>query len=216
MTLDSMPQLGALSQYQGLILYLRVVMSSPSLSAADIAPIRHTPTSRQLFMGFLILGMIGFGGVLPLARRMLVEKQRWLTGDEFTEMLGLCQFLPGGNIINMSVAIGMEFRGVKGALASILGLIAVPTAVVVLLGVIYAHYQNQPIVAHAFAGLAAAASGLLLSTAVKMITPLYKKALSILLVILMVVAIAYLRLPMFEAMLVIAPLSILLTWKYPQ
>ncbi|MEI9900237.1 MAG: chromate transporter [Hyphomicrobium sp.] len=52
--------------------------------------------------------------MLPLARRMIVEERRWLTPIEFTELLGLCQFLPGGNIINLSVAIGTRFCGVPG------------------------------------------------------------------------------------------------------
>jgi hypothetical protein len=79
---------------------------------------REPPSIGALFVGFLGLGLIGFGGVLPLARRMLVERKRWLTPDAFTELLGLCQFLPGGNIINLSVAVGLEFRGVGGAAAS--------------------------------------------------------------------------------------------------
>src|SRR5277367_1459761 len=97
--------------------------SSSELLAADSAAIAPVPTVRALFTGFLVLGMIGFGGVLPLARRMIVEEREWLNEAEFAELLGLCQFLPGGNIINLSVALGMKFRGVPGALASILGLI---------------------------------------------------------------------------------------------
>ena len=55
-----------------------------------------------------MLGLTAFGGALPLARRMVVEKHRWLSGAEFTDLLGLCQLLPGGNIINLSVAPGVK------------------------------------------------------------------------------------------------------------
>ncbi|HHK8153405.1 TPA: chromate transporter, partial [Serratia marcescens] len=72
------------------------------------------PGNAALFLGFLWLGLIGFGGVLPMARSMLVERRRWLNAEQFTELLGLCQFLPGGNVINLSVAVGMEFRGLRG------------------------------------------------------------------------------------------------------
>jgi hypothetical protein len=54
-----------------------------------------SPTLPRLFLGFLSVGICGFGGVLPWARRMVVEQKRWLTAAEFTDMLGLCQFLPG-------------------------------------------------------------------------------------------------------------------------
>ncbi|MFX4717469.1 chromate transporter, partial [Acinetobacter baumannii] len=93
--------------------------------------------------GFLTLGLMGFGGVLPLARKVIVEQRQWLSPEKFTELLGLCQFLPGGNIINLSVAIGMEFRGVRGAVSSLIGLILAPTVIVVLLHYVYEQFQDN-------------------------------------------------------------------------
>ena len=172
------------------------------------------PTSLQLFLGFLGIGIIGFGGVLPLARRMLVEDKRWLTPEEFIDLLGLCQFLPGGNVINMSVAVGMKFRGWRGALASILGLTAVPTAFVIVLGVIYDQYRHDPHVQQLFAGLAAAAAGLLIAMAVKLVKPILSRPLALAIASLLFVAIAFLRIPMLPAMLVLAPLSVLLASRF--
>jgi chromate transporter len=170
------------------------------------------PTVAQLFAGFLILGLTGFGGVLPLARRMLVEKRRWLTGAEFTELLGLCQFLPGGNIINMSVAVGMRFRSWRGALASLAGLILAPTAIVVLLGVVYERYATNPYVEHAFLGLAAAAAGLLISLAVKTARPLLRRPLALCIAAATVAAVAVARLPLVPVMIALACVSIGLDW----
>lgn len=170
----------------------------------------HTPDVGELFMGFFILGLTGFGGVLPLARHMMVEKRGWLTGAEFTDLLGLCQFLPGGNIINMSVAVGLKFRGIPGAFASILGLIAVPTAAVIGLGVIYGLFADDPVVRHLFGGLAAAAAGLLISTAIKIAWPLRRDVLGLFIGALCVLAIAVFRLPLLPTLLTLAPLSIFL------
>lgn len=172
-----------------------------------------SPTIRELFVGFLLLGMMGFGGVLPLARSMLVEQRRWLTGAEFTDLLGLCQFLPGGNIVNLSVAVGMKFRGLAGAVASIVGLIAVPTMVVVALGTLYDLYKDDPHIRHLFTGLAAAAAGLLLSTAAKILWPLRGKPLGISVSVICVIAIAILKLPLFPVLLTLAPLSIIVMWS---
>lgn len=174
------------------------------------------PSCRELFMGFFILGLTGFGGVLPMARRMIVENKKWLNGDEFTELLGLCQFLPGGNIINLSVALGNEFRGLRGAVSAIFGLILAPTAVVVCLGLVYARFQNNAIVEHLFGGLAAGAAGLLLSTGIKMLLPLKGKWLQLAIVAVGIIAIAGLRLPMLLVMLVLAPISIFMFWRSQQ
>ena len=170
------------------------------------------PGCRQLFTGFLGLGLMGFGGVLPLARSMLVERRRWMSAEAFTEMLGLCQFLPGGNIINLSVAVGLEFRGIPGAISALLGLIAGPTAVVVALGVVYDRFQDDPYLQHLFAGLAAAAAGLLVATALKMLAPLWRRPLPMAVVALVFLSIAVLRLPLLPSMAVLAPISILASW----
>ena len=74
---------------------------STQISLSSPIETRTTPTVAELFTAFLALGLIGFGGVLPLARRMVVEQRRWLNPAEFTDLLGLCQFLPGGNIIKL-------------------------------------------------------------------------------------------------------------------
>ncbi|WP_234633180.1 chromate transporter [Agrobacterium vitis] len=176
-------------------------------------PQHHHPGIAELFTGFLGLGLMGFGGVLPMARRMMVEDRRWLSPGEFMDLLGLCQFLPGGNIINMSVAVGLKFQGWRGALAASFGLIAAPTAIVICLGYIYDRYRDNPQVEHLFAGLAAAASGLLISLAWKVLQPLKHKLWALAIVALCFIAIAVFRLPLFATMLVLAPVSIILSWK---
>jgi len=180
---------------------------------SDAAPDSVPPTSWALFTGFFWLGLSAFGGALPLARHMVVEKNRWLSSEDFTELLGLCQFLPGGNIINMSVALGMKFRGPRGAFAAIMGLIAAPSLIVISLGVVYQRYADDPRIQHLFAGLAAAAAGLLISMAVKIARPLRGKWAAIAVALACFVCIALLRLPLLPTMLVLTPISIFVTWR---
>src|SRR5450830_1495207 len=162
--------------------------SMPSAPPLGELPPAEVPTSKQLFLGFLGLGMTAFGGALPLAHRMNVERQRWLSETEFVELLGLCQFLPGGTIINLSV-------------------------VVVLLGILYQHYQNDPSIKHLFAGLAAAAAGLLIQMAVKVALPLRKNLVLAAIAVVCFVAIAWLRVPLLWTLLVMTPVSVLITIK---
>ncbi len=180
---------------------------------SDVPEARQAPPgTRELFLGFLTVGLYGFGGVLPWARRMVVEQRRWLTPAEFTDVLALCQFLPGPNIINVSVALGLRFRGLTGAGACFVGLMAAPMAIVILLGIFFAHYRDVPAVRHGFAGLAAAASALVLATALKIAAPLRGRVDGMVVAAVTLVAIALLRMPMLPVLLVLAPLAILVAW----
>ena len=168
------------------------------------------PTLADLFRGFLGIGIIGFGGVLPWARRMVVDQRAWLTSSEFLETLALCQFLPGPNVVNLSVAVGTRFRGLPGALAALSGLLTAPVLIVIGLGTLYARYGGLPVVRHAFIGLAAAASGLVVSMACRIAWPIRKQPLAITIALVAFVAIALVRLPLLPTMLVMASASVLL------
>ncbi len=173
-----------------------------------------TPSVRELFTGFLLLGLTAFGGALPLAHRMVVDRRRWLNNAEFTDLLGLCQFLPGGNIINLSVAIGMKFHGVRGAVAALFGLIAAPSLIVISLGAVYDIYQDDPHIRHLFAGLAAAAAGLLIAMAIRITLPLRQRKPLITVAALCFVGVAFLRWPLLPTMLILTPLSIFIAWRF--
>jgi chromate transporter len=168
------------------------------------------PTLTDLFLGFLKVGMFGFGGVLPWARRTAVEQRRWLTAGEFTDMLGLCQFLPGGNVMNVTIALGARFHGAVGALVAFVGLMAAPVACVLVLGVIYDQYAQHPVVRRAFAGLAAAASALVLANALKIAAPLRSQPIGIAVAAATFGSIAIMRWPMPPVLVVMAGVSTLL------
>jgi chromate transporter len=165
-------------------------------------------SALSMFTGFLGVGLLGFGGVLPFARRMIVEQRRWLTAGEFTDLLALCQFLPGPNICNMTIALGRRFYGFPGAMACIFGLMGAPVVIALGLGLVYARFGGIPAVAHLFAGLAAAASGLVLATAIKVGTPLRGRLRALGIAAVAFALIAGLRTPLLPTMLLLAPISV--------
>ncbi len=171
------------------------------------------PTVAALFLGFLATGICGFGGVLPWARRSLVERRRWLTASEFTDMLSLCQFLPGGNVVNLSVAVGAHFRGLPGAVAAFAGLMGAPMVVVIALGLVYARVDQIPSVQHAFVGLSAAAAALVLATACRIAAPLHARPVGVGVAVATFVGVAVLRFPLVLVIAVLAPVSVLLAWQ---
>jgi chromate transporter len=172
------------------------------------------PSVSAIFTGFFMIGVRGFGGVLPWARRAMVEERKWLTAAEFNEVLGLCQFLPGGNIINVSVAVGSRFQGARGAIAALLGLMLAPVAIVIGLGAVYDQFAEQPVVRRAFAGLAAAASAFVLTASIKIAAPLRGRLLAMAVAVLTFLAIAIVRVPLPLAMPVLAVASILLLRRF--
>ena len=179
-----------------------------------VPEIRPDPSVFDLFAGFFAVGVCGFGGVLPWARWMIVDQRKWLTTVEFTEMLGLCQFLPGGNIMNVTIALGSRFRGIPGAIACFLGLMTAPIAIVIALGAVYDQYSHLPPVRRAFVALSAAAAAYLVASAWKIAAPLRGRVLAIGVAVCTFVAVAILRLPMQVALPVLAVTSTLLLWRF--
>ena len=112
-----------------------------------------------LFRGFLILGLTGFGGVLPLARHMVVEQRRWLTGAEFSELLSLCQFLPGPNVASITVCLGSRLRGPAGALVALAGFLVVPWSIGFALGALFLHYATVGPLQDILRGVSAVGAG---------------------------------------------------------
>lgn len=173
------------------------------------------PTSLELFRAFAGMSAVGFGGVLPWARRVLVEQRGWLTPEEFNDGLSLAQFLPGGNIINLGIIVGQRFRGAAGAFACVIGLFAAPVFIVVALALLYGRYGHSAAAAGGMRGLAAAAAGLLIATAAKTARPLLRRdALApVAIAVVAFAAVAVLRLPLPTVLLVLAPFSVALAWR---
>jgi chromate transporter len=175
---------------------------------------RPVPTELDLFLGFLSASVRGFGGVFVMGRRMLVEERRWLTPDEFVELLGVCQFLPGANIVNLSVAVGQRFRGWRGSVAALTGILAAPAALSVVLAALFLKYASIPQVSHAMGAVAAAAAGLVIGTALKMAEPVFRKdwVLGVPVAILTLLLAAFLRWPLPAVLLSMASAGSAIAW----
>jgi chromate transporter len=138
----------------------------------DVTPPRNL---TELFTGFLSIGARSFGGVMPWAYRVMVEERRWISADDFTATVGLCQFLPGPNIGNTSVVLGKRWFGWRGSIVGFLGLVAVPFAWVLALAAFYSDYATIPLVRSIVIGVGAAGAGLFIGTAIKLGRPLARK-----------------------------------------
>ena len=175
-------------------------MSAPSPALETAAPRAHPASPLALFIAFSLLALQGFGGVLAVAQRELVDRRGWLTRLEFVELYAVAQLLPGPNVVNLSLMIGDRYFGLRGALAAISGMLVAPLLVVLALAASYQQLAQYPAVAGALRGMGAVAAGLILAMAVKMLGTLRGNLLGpwlcALLGLAALVAIAVFRLPL--------------------
>ena len=174
-------------------------MSSPSEALA--APLTARPKSlTDLFVSFTLLALQGFGGVLAVVQRELVENKRWMTKEEFIEEWAVAQIMPGPNVINLGIMIGARYFGWRGSLAALAGMLTFPLLVVLALALVYAQFAANPNVAGALRGMGAVAAGLITATGLKLMPALKKNVMGLPLCVALgvasFVAIAWLKLPL--------------------
>lgn len=166
-------------------------------------PPENRPQPRScgdLFLSFTWLALQGFGGVVAVVQRELVEKKRWLTQEEFIEEWAVAQIMPGPNVVNISLMIGGRYFGLPGALAALAGMLTAPLAVVLLLALAHAHFADHVGVTGALRGMGAVAAGMIAATGLRLLAGLDNNPLGTrmcaLLGSLCFAAIAWLRLPL--------------------
>ena len=177
----------------------------------------HPQSLTDLFVSFSLLALQGFGGVLAVVQRELVEKKRWMTREEFVEEWAVAQIMPGPNVVNLSLMIGSRYFGFKGAMAALAGMLAAPLIIVLLLALVYAQFAGHPGVQGALRGMAAVAAGLIAATGLKLSGALVKNVLGLRLCISLGVmcfmAIALLRWPLVYVLLGLGGTACTLAWR---
>lgn len=147
--------------------------------SADEPPKPQPQSLTDLFVSFTLLALQGFGGVLAIVQRELVEKKRWMTREEFIDDWAVAQIMPGPNVINLSLMIGGRYFGLKGAMVALAGMLTVPLILVLLLALVYAQFAGYPGVAGALRGMGAVAAGLIAATGLKLFAALQKNVLGL-------------------------------------
>ena len=180
-------------------------------------PVLAPATLRALFFAFTWLALQGFGGVLPVTQRELVERHRWLTKEQFVEMLAVSQVLPGPNVVNLALMYGDRVFGVRGAFTALAGMLLAPLIVVLALTALYGHYAQVPAVTGALRGMAAVAAGLVISTALKLFSTVKSnpmgRPVALVFAALTFVATAWLRWPLIWVIAGLGVVAIMVAWR---
>lgn len=169
-----------------------------------------------LFVAFTRLALQGFGGVLAVAQRELVERLGWMTQDEFVETLAIAQVLPGPNVVNLSLMVGDRFFGLRGAVAALAGMLAAPAVIVLTLAMAYGQLAAHPMAVNALRGMGVVSAGLILATGIKLLPALGKsplgRPLALGLALAAFVLIGLLRWPLFQVLALLGGGGMALAW----
>jgi len=183
---------------------------------SDPVALARPASKTDLFVTFTVLALQGFGGVLAVAQRVLCEQKRWLTREQFVEILAVGQVLPGPNICNVALMIGDRFFGWRGAFAALAGMMAIPAVIVLVLAATYAGFDSEPAVAGALKGMGAVSAGLIAGTALKLLGALRSNPMGVpvcaLLLIAAFAAVALLRWPLVWVLAGLGLVACVLAW----
>ena len=192
-------------------------MTLPSLAPVETLPRAQPESLTDLFVSFTLLALQGFGGVLAVVQRELVERKRWMTREEFVEDWAVAQIMPGPNVVNLSLMIGARYFGLRGALAALAGMLTFPLVVVLGLAWLYGQFAGQPQIAGALRGMGAVAAGLIAATGLKLFGALKKHPLGLPACLLLggatFIAIALLRWPLVYVLFGLGGLACALTYR---
>lgn len=197
---------------------MRGMTNYSDMKDGDLALLgRSRPLSlSQLFWAFTWLSLQGFGGVLAVVQRELVDKRRWLSREEFVEEWAVAQVLPGANVVNLSLMLGDRYFGWRGGLTALAGLLCFPLLIVLVVAVVFAGVSDLPQVQGALRGMSAVAAGMIAAVGLKLLPSLKTNVLPALMqygvIALTFVAIAVLRMRLIWVLLLLGGLGAL--WAY--
>jgi chromate transporter len=163
---------------------------------------------RALFIAFLKVSFFGFGGGLVWARRIAVEQRRWISEEEFADIVSLCQLMPGPNVVGIAVCVGAKLRGLIGTIAAVSGFVLMPWVIGFSLGVLYLQHTHVAVLQNILGGVSAAAAGLLIATGIRMLMPHRNRPQALAVAALAVGGMAFTRLPLLAILFSLAPPSI--------
>ncbi|MYM87203.1 chromate transporter [Rugamonas sp. FT82W] len=183
-----------------------------------IDPPRARPNSLfDLFVSFTILALQGFGGVLAVVQRELVERKRWLTQEEFVEEWAVAQIMPGPNVVNLALMIGSRYYGLRGGMVALAGMLTLPLLLVLALAMLHSRYAGHPGVTGALRGMAAVSAGMIAATGLKLASALGRHPLpqwmNAAIALLCVVFVVALRLPLAYTLLILGSIGVTLTYR---
>lgn len=185
----------------------QVAAATATVQTDVLADTTNPRSPSDLFWSFSMLALQGFGGVMAVAQRELVDRKRWMTRQEFLGEWAVAQIMPGPNIINLALMLGDRHFGLRGALAGFAGMVTFPLVILLLIAMVFSSVEDIPAVQGGLRGMGGAVIGLIAANAIKLLGGLKGNVmgttLCLLQIVLTFVAVALLRVPLMWVVLLV-------------
>ena len=180
---------------------------------SETEPLREKVSLFELAWTFNHIALASFGGGLSAwSREVLVVEKKWMGEEEFLSAMTMCRILPGANQVNMAVFAGTKKAGIPGAASAVFGLCLVPVTFMLVVGYIYFRFKEVPSVEGVLHGASAAAVAMTLAMVIKTGEKCLKGVIPVMFFIASFVLNGLLRWPLWAALAILAPLSLIWAW----
>lgn len=175
---------------------------------------KSSPVSLfEIYSCFFWIGLLSFGGgLMPWIQREVVTRRNWLSNEEFLPGMAMSQVLPGVNSTNVAVYVGQHLRGAIGSAIALSGILTGPIVMVVFAAFSYQYVLGVPAIQAAAAGVAAAAMGMMLCTAISAVQACGLKLAPICVMIATFIMIGILHMSLITVVAIMTPISVFLSW----
>lgn len=180
---------------------------------AQAGPTVRPRSAREMFLAFAALSLQSFGGSVAFIERTVVQKKRWLSGQDFLGLYGISQVLPGPSGVSFCVLLGDRFFGLRGALATVAGFLLLPAVIVLSITALFQQFHDLPRVQGALHGMGAAAVGVIASTALRLGRNLRGNHIGAGVAALAFAAVGLARVPVAWVVLTVGVLSVAWAWR---
>lgn len=151
----------------------------------------------SMFWIFFKIGAFTFGGayaMIPLIEAEVVDKHKWITKEEFLNIVVISQSFPGALAVNINTFIGYKLGGILGAILALLGTVLPSFIIILLIASFFTKFRSNYYINLIFKGISAAVPMLVLVAIVSLSKSIKKNHTNLIIIIITILCIEFFKL----------------------
>ena len=150
----------------------------------------------QMFISFFKIGAFTFGGgyaMIPIIEEEVVNKRKWITKEEFMDILVVSQSFPGAMAVNCSTFVGYKIGGIIGGIMGLLGVVLPSFIIILIVAAFFMQFRNNYYVDLVFKGISAAVPILVLAGVISLSKGVEKNIRNGIIIVIALIALIFFR-----------------------